>query len=638
MAAENYLDRFRDDFELSEQEVIARINQTLDEKNDRPSYVAFPYTPSRMISSAPQTRAKPQEPEISEEKMAEYKKIWAAYPRVEQPEDLSIRLFPHQLVTVHNMEELERVRKVNYLHNQVLLTDFGILSDIPGYGKSYSVVTLLLRDKMRWDVDESYEKSNIHTVNNCLKIASKTSYRRVKANLLLASPTLIAQWKEYFSYIKNNKVKVKEVSSRKDLEDFNVNDWDVVIVNTTRYNELIDLVGTNVVWKRFIFDEAGSTHVNSMRHVMAGFTWFVTATPETLLYCAGNYSHYMKGFFASMDQTVLKHLTIKNPILFVKHSFKMPAVIEKRHVCYNPRVLNVLSHYIDSEARVMISAGDIKGAIARLGGGSANDTNLFEIVSRRIREKLSQAKFSLDFWKTRPNSQKDVEAWEKKVKELEKTLKELEEKYKNVLEEDCTICYAPIDGPVLTPCCQNVFCGKCIMKWLETSRNTCPMCRSTISKASELVYINKGDEKEDDEKKEDRTQKKPKQKQETVLDIVRAGLEETPKKKFLIFSMYDESFSIIRRELDDNKIDFVEISGSKATRDSKIKKFKEDKVNVVFLNSRFNGAGINLEMATDIILYHEMPDAIREQVVGRALRIGRDTDLTIHNLVYENNG
>jgi hypothetical protein len=39
-------------------------------------------------------------------------------------------------------------------------------------------------------------------------------------------------------------------------------------------------------------------------------------------------------------------------------------------------------------------------------------------------------------------------------------------------------------------------------------------------------------------------------------------------------------------------------------------------------------------MATDIILYHEMPSDIREQVVGRALRIGREEDLTVHNLVF----
>jgi SNF2 family DNA or RNA helicase len=105
-------------------------------------------------------------------------------------------------------------------------------------------------------------------------------------------------------------------------------------------------------------------------------------------------------------------------------------------------------------------------------------------------------------------------------------------------------------------------------------------------------------------------------------------------KKFLIFSMFDESFSVIRRELEEHKMDYVEISGSKATRDAKLKRFKDGRVNIVFLNSRFNGAGINLEMATDIILYHEMPSSIEEQVIGRALRIGRKGDVTVHHLVF----
>ena len=139
-------------------------------------------------------------------------------------------------------------------------------------------------------------------------------------------------------------------------------------------------------------------------------------------------------------------------------------------------------------------------------------------------------------------------------------------------------------------------------------------------------------ERKEEEKKDDSLNTKPKQKQEKVLDILKSGLPSG--KKFLIFSMYDESFYIIRRVLDEHNIDFVEICGSKASRDIKLSKIKAGKVNVVFLNSRFNGAGINLEMATDIILYHEMPLAIREQVIGRALRIGRKEDLTVHNLVF----
>ena len=42
------------------------------------------------------------------------------------------------------------------------------------------------------------------------------------------------------------------------------------------------------------------------------------------------------------------------------------------------------------------------------------------------------------------------------------------------------------------------------------------------------------------------------------------------------------------------------------------------------LNYINNGAGINLQEATDIILYHEMNEDLSTQIIGRANRIGRE--------------
>jgi len=569
------------------------------------------------------------------------RKIWDSYPRISQPEKLNIKLFPHQLVSVYNMELLEKIRKIK-VENSVYMTDFGILGDIPGYGKSFSIVSLILRDSMNWDISQRQEKFDMCTINNSLKVVNKTSKIRVRANLLLCSSTLIEQWKEYFSFV-NNSLKIKEISTRKDLDEkFDANDWDVVIVSSMRYNELIDMM-PNVVWKRFIFDEAASTHINAMRHISAGFTWFVSATFRDVLRCGGTSSHFMRNFFSRIDYKTLSYFVIKNSLEFVKHSFKMPEVINVNHICLNPRVLNILASFIDTETKTMIAAGDIKSAILRLGGGTSLGSNLFDIVSKKQLEKLTQAKFSLDMWNSRKDSglivTNEVSFWEKRILEINKTIEELKAKYKTLLDEDCTICYSTINDPLLIPCCQNVFCGKCIMKWMETNKS-CPMCRSSIN-VKELVYIKTDNKEEDksDNKEEDKSDNKEEDKsdnkvskQDKVLELVSTGIFEN--RKFLIFSMYDESFLIIRRVLQNHNIDFVEISGAKTTRDSKIKKFRENKVNVVFLNSRFNGAGINLETATDIILYHEMPQGIRDQVVGRALRIGREKSLTIHSLIF----
>lgn len=584
---------------------------------------------SRLGSLSSSSRPPPpsNNPKSPEEIEALHKK-WDSYTRVDQPADLAITLFPHQRVTVHNMEELERLRKIKKDDTTIFLSDFGILGDIPGYGKSFSVVSLILRDRMPWDIKKSNERADIVTYNSCLKVLSRVRKTRVRANLLVVSPTLVEQWKEYFGFVKPGVLQIKEVTHAKDIENIDPDQWDVILCSSSRYNELVGHVGNHVVWKRFIFDEAGSTHITGMRTVHAGFVWFVTATYDQLMRCVGNGQHYMKNFFANINYDILPYFVIRNEVDFVRHSFKMPDVHHIRHICLNPRVLNVLSNFIDYETRLMIGAGDIRGAISRLGGGLTSESNLFEIVTKRQKEKLAQAKFSFEFWTNRANA-REMEHWDKKVKEIEKTITELEEKYKNVLTEDCTICYSTISDPVLLPCCQNIFCGGCIMKWFETTK-TCPMCRSIVP-IKEIVYIKSGksssDEKEE-EKKED--VKTPLSKPKTVMEIL-SGNEN---KKFLIFSMFDESFSIIRRELEEHKMDYVEISGSKATRDAKLKRFKDGRVNIVFLNSRFNGAGINLEMATDIILYHEMPSSIEEQVIGRALRIGRKGDVTVHHLVF----
>ena len=594
-------------------------------------------SPLSIISTGFNSLLSQQSGKSEEEIMKEKIDHWNTLPRIEQPSDLNIKLFPHQLVTVYNMEKLESVRKIKKTDNTYFMTDFGILGDIPGYGKSFSVVSLILRDKMPWDVSKKNEKTDIYTFNTCLKVISRTFKTRVRANLLVVSPTLVEQWKEYFSFVKESVLSIKEVSSKKDLEDLNPDDWDVVLCSSARYNELIQKVGTHNVWKRFIFDEAGSTHITSMKSIQAGFVWFISATYEQLMRCGGTGTHYMRLFFNNIDYSILPYFVIRNHIDFVKHSFKMPEVFHETHLCLNPRVLNILSSYIDNESRMMISAGDIKGALVRLGGGlTTTDSNLFEIVAKKQREKLGNARYYAEFWKNRGASgAKEAETWEKRVAEIEKNISELEEKYKNVLKDDCTICYSEIKDPILLPCCQNVFCGGCIMKWMETTKS-CPMCRTDIN-IKEIVYIrtNSNGSNEDDEKRDDSVvPAKPKSKPQTVLDIV-TRKNNLIHRKYLIFSMYDESFSTIRRELVDHNLDYVEISGSKPTRDAKLRRFKEGKVDIVFLNSRFNGAGINLEMATDIILYHEMPRDIEEQVIGRALRIGREGDLTIHHLCLE---
>jgi SNF2 family DNA or RNA helicase len=62
--------------------------------------------------------------------------------------------------------------------------------------------------------------------------------------------------------------------------------------------------------------------------------------------------------------------------------------------------------------------------------------------------------------------------------------------------------------------------------------------------------------------------------------------------------------------------------------------FKYKNTNVILLTTQYAGSGIDISIATDVIILHSM-DADKQQAIGRAQRVGRSTPLNVHNLCYE---
>ena len=207
----------------------------------------------------------------------------------------------------------------------------------------------------------------------------------------------------------------------------------------------------------------------------------------------------------------------------------------------------------------------------------------------------------------------------------------IKEKYQNILTEECPICRCDLEGPVMSPCCQHIFCGGCMLGWLK-NKNTCPMCRSKIEIKS-MIYVNDYEEKKVEERKEIKEEEKVLSKPDTIKKIIKESMKKNKESKFIIFSSWDETFNIIRSACKEENTNVLELSGTKASKDKKLQKFKNGEERVIFLNSRYNGAGINLEMTTDIILYHDMSEDLKTQIVGRANRMGRKFNLNVHILI-----
>ena len=149
------------------------------------------------------------------------------------------------------------------------------------------------------------------------------------------------------------------------------------------------------------------------------------------------------------------------------------------------------------------------------------------------------------------------------------------------------------------------------------------MCRSTEIKLEEFV-ISHEDEIEQEVKIK-------KTKEYAIKNI----LENNKGKKILIFSEYSNSFKKISKILKEVKLNYDIIKGSNFSIDKKLKRYKFGDLPVLLLNSKYQGSGINLENTDIIILYHKMSRDMRNQVIGRAQRIGREKPLKLYKIRYE---
>ena len=539
-----------------------------------------------------------------------------------QPNELSRPLFPHQLTSISNMEILERNGRVR-CDTYVKETRLGVLADISGYGKTLSIVALVLRDKMLWDKNENYIHKTVSSEAAGLVITIQEDYfEKLNATLILCSPTILAQWREELAF---TKLRTTEIVSKKEIRNLSVNNWDVILVVPSMFNELVGMFH-RLAWKRFIFDEPGHIRVASMRRVVAGFTWFVTANPNNISKShATCRSSFMKEVVeaGSFDIVRMRELIIKNSDDYVRSSYMLPLPIHRYHKCKLP-LASVTKGLVTSNVASLIEAGDIRGALASFGARSTSNF-IDSLRTEKERERLAIMNIKEEY--SDENDTLKVRDCDIRLQKIKDDLAILECRIDNWAGANCSICLDLLDHPMLETRCHNMFCASCIMKWLS-GNTTCPLCRYDITK-DDLIEVKIGDVSDKELKPHKCVQMT---KHDMAMQIVKSDLDG----RFVIYSCHDASFDPCFKLLDEQCISYRVVKGTASAREESLLDFQVGNTNILFLNALKDAAGINLQTATDIILFHEMTDSLESQIIGRALRIGRDPSnvLTVHHLVH----
>ena len=525
------------------------------------------------------------------------------FANIEQPIDINIPLFLHQLKSIEEMEKLEKTKEISLCSTIYLSTKLGILGDLPGYGKSLSILGLISRTKN--DVlKDTYvvDKIKHHQYVSMSKIEILP---QLKCSLILVNISLLSQW---IFELNRTLLTFTAICKPSEIEEIDISKYDVVIVSNNVYN-LFSQVFRKKCWKRFIIDEPASLKL-TMDETYAQFYWLITGTPNEL------YLKRRNGFLNDLlpeEFDTFEHIILKNEDQLVKNSYDMPITKNIFYQCTG-NLSKLFEGILPDHIIEMIQAGNVSGVLNVLNVDDQIDTSIIDAFRIKKMKRLEEIKDDR------------VE----KIQTIKDHLKLLDERiFRYVVQNKCMICKNPFEKIHVLSCCQHLYCGNCVSS-LDESVLDCPLCKT---KKQDIVKIplslKEFDMKEYGQSEfSDKETNNEKSKIKTLLDII--GTAEN--KKILIFSNYNESFSVIKKFLDEKSLSYLELRGTKEKRDNVIDSYKTGTVNILLLNTIHSGAGLNLQETSDIILYHRLHEYQKIQVIGRANRIGRKIQLNVHYL------
>jgi superfamily II DNA or RNA helicase len=584
----------------------------------------------------------------------------------EQSSKINIKLKPHQLTALNKAIEMENKGIIRYKlkDNNIISplsninknniieisTNVGIFGDIVGYGKTFIALSLIALN----DINNIHINNNLTEIYNNIKnynyFSISTTNNLIAMNIIRSTLIIVprgpvySQWENMIRtntklkilainnllFIKSNLPKY-DGTNMNEIIDF-YNSYDIVLIKNTTlslfFNNYYNDNNFNIInnWKRVIIDEAHDIINNLKVNINYHYLWLISATYEKIVDKLRKTSNNSLIISKDVMTHYINFMIVKNNIKFIKNSFKLPEPIEKVYLCKLSNNINIIKNFISDSILEKLNANDISGAIKELGGKNETEEEIIELVSKELRRELNNKELERNYITNLDISQ---ELKTLKLKNINNDIANQEEKIKNLTErisyissKTCAICMELITNPIMIEC-MHVFCGSCLIRWLNTNKN-CPNCRTCINSPDKLIAI-VDNNNENKEVKEELLSK-----EETLLNIIKSK----ENGRFLIFSKNENSFEKIKSVLYDTNYKFELLKGNTSHMMNILNKFKSGEINIILLNTQYAGSGIDISDATDIIIFHNM-GIDKQQAVGRAQRVGRTTELYIHNLCYE---
>lgn len=593
-------------------------------------------------------------------------------PEINQPEAVTLSLFKHQKKAIWKMTEMENTHKIVRTDiNRELITNYGIYADKVGSGKTLAMATLLHTNKNPSQAYTLPQQVTNHVMVSRIKDNRRNTYLNIKTTLIIVPHNLIKQWADTLNLVVG--LEIQKVNTKKmvlELIDLLRIDQTleppepipIILISNTMYRHfnkvwhdeyiptsvpnggIPNYVGTTwgrrpkIKWNRIIVDEP-HTFILPENSLKSNFCWFICATPNDILYSNRQWLRHIMGgeyYYERLNPNELTVIKSENDV--IEQSLCLPPYIERFIKCKAPTYLfdRQIRNNLPTEALARLHANDVVGAMEILNINAKSESSILDSLIENYKNRVHNEKLEINrLMQIRNISESDrrdrIQRHETKLREFENKIKSITDRV--TVSENCPICLDNVSDPrAITDCCHKSFCFECILMALKTSNNKCPMCKSNIRTHSlhieSAVHVDK-------KIKIDNNPKTPEllSKTDTILKMI-GNMDDNS--RYLIFSEYDNSFQRISYKLSERMIPFKVLKGGVDEQQKNIKKFESGEIKILMLNAHNFGAGLNLQMTTDIIIYHQFrTEDLKTQVIGRAQRIGRQTALNVHYLEYD---
>ena len=582
-----------------------------------------------------------------------------------QPSSILIPLMSHQKTIINKMLEVENNDEIviNYKKNLVnddmdnsakLRTNIGILADKVGAGKTLTVISLISIRPLLRNKDIEFGGSRYFT----LKINSNT--KNLNCNLIIVPHKLVPQWKTSFEKATNinlctittNKdidklIKIEKKTHKnwnnEDIEYINelinldtISSYNVILIGETMYKRFYKS-SISYKWNRIFIDEADTIKLPRDMECKFNFMWIITGTPNGLSY---SNKPYVGRIFKEDTLGLIDYLIIKNSDDFIDNSIILPHPKRLKIRCLTPKELSIIKDLIPASILQMINAGNSDEAIKALNCNIDTNENILQVITKNLCDSISNKQIELEAEQKKYYPLTQIKDKEFKIKIIENNLKKLQEKYDDIkkkiydLNNDyCPVCMSSFTNPVIVNCCKNCFCFDCLAVSMgELNNNKCPYCTTLISKSDMHIISNNLTNINNNHSNKKINKHELKDKLDVLVDLI----EKKPDGSFMIFANYSETFSKIEKKLNQLNISYHILKGQATTVKKYIDDFENKTTRVLMLNAQYFGAGMNLQMTTDLIIYHRFSKEMEEQIIGRAQRLGRKTPLNVYYLIHDN--